>query len=284
MTRNSPDYYRDASIEQSLQDTESCIAHIRKIDPEGNLLKHVLTPRFAISCDPECLQGLGKIAAKNPDLPIQTHFNEAEQGISATRELFPQFESEADLYAHYGLLTKRSILAHCCYMTPYEFDKLKELQCGVAHCPISNMTVGGGFMAAPIREFMDRGIKVGLGTDSGGGFSSSMLDAMRQAMISSHAREVESKGRDKGLKIAEAFYLATLGGAEVCCLEEKVGNFEVGKELDALVVDWERDGVMTMVEKEDELGTVFEKFVMTGDDRNIVRVFVKGRVVREVKV
>ncbi|KAK3344562.1 hypothetical protein B0H65DRAFT_179850 [Neurospora tetraspora] len=284
MTRNSPDYYRDASIEQSLQDTESCIAHIRKIDPEGKLLKHVLTPRFAISCDAECLAGLGQIAAKNPDLPIQTHFNEAEQEITATREFFPQFSSEADLYAHYGLLTKRSILAHCCYMTPYEFDRLKELQCGVAHCPISNMTVGGGFMAAPIREFLNRGIKVGLGTDSGGGFSSSMLDAIRQAMIASHAREVESKGRDKGLKIAEVFYLATLGGAEVCCLEGKVGNFEVGKEFDALVVDWERDGVMTMVEEEDGLGTVFEKFVMTGDDRNIVRVFVKGRVVREVGI
>lgn len=285
MTRNSPDYYRDASIEQSLQDTESCIAHIRKIDPEGQLLKHVLTPRFAISCDAECLAGLGQIAARNPDLPIQTHFNEAEQEITATKELFPQFDSEADLYAHYGLLTRRSILAHCCYMTPYEFDKLKELQCGVAHCPISNMTVGGGFMAAPIREFLNRGIKVGLGTDSGGGFSSSMLDAMRQAMIASHAKEVESKGKDKGLKIAEAFYLATLGGAEVCCLEKKVGNFEVGKEFDALVVDWERDGVMTMVdEDEDGLGTVFEKFVMTGDDRNIVRVFVKGRVVREVRM
>jgi guanine deaminase len=282
MTRNAPDYYLDASVEESLRVTEECIAHIQSLDPAGRLIQHVLTPRFAISCDPEVLQGLGQIAGNNPDLPIQTHFNEAEQEMKATMELFPQFTNEADLYEHYGLLGKRSILAHCCYMTEYEMGRLKALDCGVAHCPISNMTVGGGFMAAPIRDFMRRGIKVGLGTDSGGGFSSSILDAMRQAMIASHAREVMSKGQDKGLLIDEAFYLATLGGAQVCGLETKIGNFEVGKEFDAVIVGTQggEQGIMTMVEEEDSLKTVFEKFVMTGDDRNIVKVYVQGRSVK----
>jgi guanine deaminase len=282
MTRNAPDYYLDASVEESLRVTEECIAHIRSLDPAGRLVQHVLTPRFAISCDPEVLQGLGQIASNNPDLPIQTHFNEAEQEMKATMELFPQFTNEADLYEHYGLLSKRSILAHCCYMTEYEMERLKALDCGVAHCPISNMTVGGGFMVAPIRDFMRRGIKVGLGTDSGGGFSSSILDAMRQAMIASHAREVTSKGQDKGLLIGEAFYLATLGGAQVCGLETKIGNFEVGKEFDAVIVGTQggEQGIMTMAEEEDSLKTVFEKFIMTGDDRNIVKVYVQGRSVK----
>ncbi|KAK0704645.1 hypothetical protein B0H67DRAFT_603741 [Lasiosphaeris hirsuta] len=282
MSRNSPPYYRDATVEESLQVTEDCIAHIRRIDPHGRLLKHVLTPRFAISCDPEVLTGLGKIAKRNPDLPIQTHFNEAEQEMTATMGLFPQFTNEADLYEHYGLLGRRSILAHCCHMTDYEMGRLRELDSGVAHCPISNMTVGGGFMAAPIRDFLRRGIKVGLGTDSGGGFSSSILDAMRQAMIASHAREVASKGEDKGLTIPEAFYLATLGGAEVCCLADKIGNFVTGKAFDALVIGTQGadSGIMTMVEDDDDLLTVFEKFIMTGDDRNITRVYVQGRLVK----
>ncbi|KAH8648614.1 hypothetical protein BX600DRAFT_475545 [Xylariales sp. PMI_506] len=282
MNRNAPDYYRDATVESSLEDTEKCIAHIRGIDPEGKLLKHVLTPRFAITCDPELLSGLGLIAAKNPDLPIQTHFNEAEQEMSFTKTLFPQFENEVDLYHEYGLLTQRSILAHCCYMSDYEMDRLKELRCGVAHCPISNMTVGGGFMAAPVRDFLRRGIKVGLGTDSGGGFSSSILDAMRQALVASNAREVQSAGRDKGLEIAELFFLATLGGAQVCCLDDKVGNFAVGKEFDGLVIDSSASGggVMTMTEEWDSLRTTFDKFIMTGDDRNIQEVYVRGRQVK----
>ncbi|KAI0896097.1 guanine deaminase [Annulohypoxylon nitens] len=281
MNRNAPDYYRDTSVEASLKDTEECIKHIRRIDPESKLLKHVLTPRFAISCDPELLDGLGKIAAANPDLPIQTHFNEAEQEMNFTQELFPQFEgSEADLYEHYGLLNERSILAHCCHMTEHEMNRLKELDCGVAHCPISNMTVGGGFMAAPIRDFLRRGIKVGLGTDSGGGFSSSILDAMRQALVASNAREVLSQGKDKGLDIGELFYLATLGGAKVCALDTKVGNFEVGKEFDALLIDADASGVMTMLEDEDSIRTIFDKFVMTGDDRNIKEVYIRGNQVR----
>ncbi|KAK0651163.1 hypothetical protein B0T16DRAFT_322270 [Cercophora newfieldiana] len=282
MSRGSPGYYRDASVKESLDVTERCIEYVRGIDPEGRLVKYVLTPRFAISCDDEVLKGLGGIARRNPDLPIQTHFNEAEQEMQATRELFPQFANEVDLYAHFRLLGKRSILAHCCYVSEYEMVRLKELGCGVAHCPASNMTVGGGFMAAPVREFMRRGIKVGLGTDSGGGYSSSMLDAMRLAIVASNAREVMSGGKDGGLSISEVFYLATLGGAEVCCLGDKIGNFEVGKAFDAIVVGTlgEDQGVMTVVGEEDGLSTVFEKFVMTGDDRNIIQVYVQGRRVK----
>ncbi|KAI0450023.1 guanine deaminase [Xylaria acuta] len=282
MNRNAPDYYRDATVESSLSDTQDCIAHMRRIDPEGKLVKYVLTPRFAITCEDALLAGLGEIAKSNPDLPIQTHFNEAEQEMSFTKTLFPAFDNEVDLYGHFGLLTKRSILAHCCYVSEYELGRLEGLKCGIAHCPISNMTVGGGFMAAPVRGFLRRGMKVGLGTDSGGGFSSSILDAMRQALVASNAREVMSSGGDEGLSIDEVFYLATLGGARVCCLDKKIGNFAAGKEFDALLIDTEssKPGIMTMVEEEDTTKTIFDKFVMTGDDRNIKKVFVRGRQVK----
>lgn len=289
MNREAPDYYRDADAAQSLRDTRRVIEHVRRLDPEAKLLEYVLTPRFAITCDDELLRGLGDIAAAerttttgqdSREMAIQTHFNEAEQEIAYTKTLFPQFANEVDLYEHFGLLGRRTILAHCCHMTDGEMTRLRELECGVAHCPASNMTVGGGFMAAPIRAFLDKGIKVGLGTDSGGGFSSSMLDAMRLALVASNAQEVATGGKDKGLGIPEVFYLATMGGARVCGLEDKVGSFAVGKEFDAVLVNVGQDGVMTMVEEDDDMKTVFEKFVMTGDDRNMAKVFVRGRCVK----
>ncbi|KAI1260407.1 guanine deaminase [Xylariaceae sp. FL1019] len=281
MSRNAPDYYRDESIEASLRDTKECIEYVRTLDPRGTFVNYVITPRFAITCEDELLVGLGEMAKQHSDLMIQTHFNEAEQEMVFTKTLFPGFENEVDLYEHFGLLTKRSILAHCCFMTEYELEKFQAVDCGVAHCPVSNMTVGGGFMAAPVREFLRRGIKVGLGTDSGGGFSSSILDAMRQALVASNSREVTSKGADKGLSIKELFHLATLGGAQVCCLDDKIGNFVVGKEFDALVIGRSlHKGVMTLVEDEDSAQTIFEKFIMTGDDRNIRQVFVRGRSVK----
>ncbi|KAH6720822.1 hypothetical protein BKA61DRAFT_595630 [Leptodontidium sp. MPI-SDFR-AT-0119] len=282
MDRNAPDYYKDLDTEESLRVTEECIAHIRSIDPKSELVTPILTPRFAICCNNDLLTGLGEIASRNPDLPIQTHFNEAEQEINSTLGLFPEFTNEADLYAHFKLLSRKSILAHCTHMTDYEMTKLSELDCGVAHCPIANTTVGGGFMAAPIREFLRRGIKVGLGTDSGGGFSSSILDAMRQAFIVSNAKELMTNGKDPSLSLEECFYMATLGGARVCCLDGEIGNFQVGKQFDALVVSTVKQArarVNTMTEDEDSLRMIFEKFLMSGDDRNITEVYARGRLI-----
>ncbi|TLS30996.1 hypothetical protein PpBr36_02622 [Pyricularia pennisetigena] len=282
MDARSPDFLRDESAAQSLRETAACVAHIRALDgSDAALVRPVLTPRFAISCTPELLRGLGDMARRE-DLPVQTHFNEARQEVEATRELFPEFDgSEADLYAHFDLLGSRSILAHCTVMDEYETTRIRELDCGVAHCPVANMTVGGGFMAAPIRDFLRRGIKVGLGTDSGGGWSNSMLIVMRLAIITSNAREVLTDGKDKALSLEEVFYLATMGGARVCGLDKRVGSFEVGKEFDAIRVTSRNPkghySIMTPMEKGDGLRRLFEKFIMTGDDRNILHVYVRGR-------
>ncbi|KAJ4051793.1 hypothetical protein NW761_008815 [Fusarium oxysporum] len=284
MDRNAPDYLREQSAGDSLRETKECIAHIRALSPAGDgeegLVKPVVTPRFAICCTDELLRGLGDMVQADDTLAMQTHFNEAQQEIDFTKALFPQFKgSEADLYESYGLLNKRSILAHCTIMTDYEKERLEALKCGIAHCPIANMTVGGGFMVAPIRDFLRRGIKCGLGTDSGGGWASQMLAVIRQAMIASNAREVMSKGEDKALSLEEVFYLATMGGAKVLCLENKIGNFEIGKEFDAIWVTTTTglQSAMTPREEEDSLRGLFEKYVMTGDDRNVAQVFVKGR-------
>jgi guanine deaminase len=282
MNRNAPDWYRDPSISDSLRETRALIQHVQGLDPEARLVKPVITPRFAISCESDLLSGLGAIAQEYPDLPIQTHFNEEKQEIEFTRELFPNFHLEADLYRHFGLLNDRSILAHCIYLEEKEMEMLQELRCGVAHCPIANTTMRD-FMIAPIREYLRRGIKVGLGTDSGGGYSSSMLDAMKQAFVVSIAQKTLTNGRDEPLSLAEGFYLATMGGAQVCGLEDKIGSFAVGKEFDALeihTVDLEQRGVMSPVEEDDSTFVIFEKFLMTGDDRNIAKVYVQGRSVK----
>lgn len=77
--------------------------------------------------------------------------------------------------------------------------------------------------------------------------------------------------------MAEAFYLATLGGASLCRLEKTVGNFEPGKEFDALRVKlvspgaWPKPG--------EKLPDRFSKWLWAGDDRDIREVFVRGRIV-----
>lgn len=278
MNRGSPDFYVEKSSEGSLKETEDFIQFVRQLDPMGDKVKPILTPRFAISCTPDLLAGLGEVAQRNPDLPVQTHFNEASDEMRVTKQLFPEFDNEADLYEHFGLLNERSILAHCIFLNDYEIERVKQLRCGVAHCPVANTTTGT-FMAAPILEYLEQGIKVGLGTDSGGGFSTSILDVLRQAFIVSNARKMLTDGKNRSLSLAECFGLATLGGAQVCSVQDKVGNFEVGKEFDALLVstmDEKYAGKMTPIEDEDKAYNIFEKWLMTGDDRNIEKVYVSG--------
>jgi guanine deaminase len=338
MDRGAPEWYRDADVEASLQATRECIAHVRERDPQGDLVKYVVTPRFAISCSGPLLEGLGKIAAgedaaaaadddgnnnnnKKAPLPIQTHFAEAAGEIRATLSLFPEFSSEAELYASFGLLTPRTVLAHCTRMSEAETARVRDAGCGIAHCPTANMTVGGGFMAAPVAKWLRQwGMeKVGLGTDIGGGFAPGMLDAMRHARIASCARaaldRVAAKATlagssgsssssnssgggggggggggvnipprdrdcaDAGLTLEELVYLATLGGARALGLGDETGSFEAGRRFDGLVVDMgaARGGVNAPVGPDEGARRALEKFVMTGDDRNVAAVFVGGR-------
>lgn len=64
----------------------------------------------------------------------------------------------------------------------------------------------------------------------------------------------------------------------MCSLDHKIGNFLVGKDFDSLLIQTQiDDGVMTMIQEGDSLRTVFEKFLISGDDRNIAEVYVRGR-------
>ena len=140
-----------------------------------------------------------------------------------------------------------------------------------------------------VRLFMADGIKVGLGTDVAGGHSASMLDCMRQSLVAS--RVVGFEHRDKGtnpksiheqeveyppMSYPEMFYLATQGSAEALGMGDVVGNFQVGKSLDCLVVDpCAADSPFDVFDHETPLEK-FQKFLFLGDDRNIESIFVQG--------
>ena len=87
--------------------------------------------------------------------------------------------------------------------------------------------------------------QVGLGTDVSGGFSPSILTAIQHASIAAKVVAITSPTKSsnsdsfasKPLTIPTIFWLATLGGAQVCDLDSKIGSLEVGKSFDAIVVN-----------------------------------------------
>jgi len=115
------------------------------------------------------------------------------------------------------------------------------------------------------------------GTDVSGGHSVSILDALRRSIDNSKLMQCAMHGPDyEHIEHAEGFYLATLGGAQVMGMEEKIGNFIVGKEFDALVITFDGEGPIDIFEV-DSPSDIVEKLLYCGDDRNIAEVYVSGQ-------
>ncbi|KAL2915817.1 hypothetical protein HK105_204518 [Polyrhizophydium stewartii] len=191
MDRNSPDYYVETTAE-SLASTRAIVDYIRTT-LQSPLVTPVLTPRFVPSCTPELMRGLGDIAAEF-DLPVQSHLSETPSEIEWVAALHPECTSYSDVYARYGLLTSRTIMAHCVHLSRAERDLLRERGVGISHCANSNFCLHSG--ALNVRRLLLEGHdKLGLGTDVAGGYSPSLLDAMRQSIIASKVVHVGSRER-----------------------------------------------------------------------------------------
>ncbi|KAH8201108.1 hypothetical protein TruAng_004735 [Truncatella angustata] len=293
-----PDYYRDESLEEVKRATQASIDHMRSIDPDFSLVSPILTPRFAPGCTAEAMSYLGDVA-KETGLPIQTHLSENVNEIQLVRDLFPTSRDYTDVYDAAGLLTPKTILAHAIHLSEAEADLISARGSKVSHCPCSNSSITSG--EARVRWLLEKGIGVGLGTDMSGGYSPSILEAARLALLVSrhlamphhvHDAFPEAGTERAKLSVEEVLYLATRGGAEVVGLQGKVGGFEVGMEFDAQLIGLGTVGEIAEGEEAEgeDKGNVdvfgwetweekVAKWVFNGDDRNTKKVWVKGRLV-----
>ncbi|XP_014246516.1 guanine deaminase isoform X2 [Cimex lectularius] len=273
MNQNSVlDYFEET--DESLKETEEFVKDVFELN--SSLVEPVITPRFAISCDKDLLKKLGSLAEKY-DLYVQSHISENLEEIKLTMELFPDCANYADVYDKAGLLTNKTILAHGVHLLDDELLLLSRRGTAIVHCPNSNTYLKSGL--CDVKRLLDNKIKVALGTDVSGGISLSIMDAMRTTLATSNHLSILGK-QVKPLTYHEAFYLATLGGAEALNKEKTIGNFQVGKDFDALVVDMEvKVGSMSCSLATHNLLELVQKFIYLGDDRNIKMVFVQGKPV-----
>lgn len=304
---------RNTSADESVTATKANITHIQSLDPFGNLVKPIITPRFAPSCTAQTLSELGALATEyNPPLHIQTHISENKDEIALVKELYPDSANYADVYDKANLLTPRTILAHGIHLSPQEREVVSARKSKISHCPVSNSAIGSGL--CPVRVLRDSGITVGLGTDVSGGYNPGILESVRQAILVSrllrhtvregdtceNAKNVK-EGREN-LSVEEGLYLATRGGAEVVDMGDEIGGFEVGMSWDAQMIQLGSVEPALAVgsgtgshEKRENSGSasnvdIFDwenwtekvhKWVWNGDDRNVSKVWVRGRLVHE---
>jgi guanine deaminase len=184
--------------------------------------RFAVTPRYALSCSQELLEGAGDLA-KRLDLPVQTHLNETLDEIREVRHRFHR--PYLDVYEAAGLLRPQSLFAHCVHMTPKDWRKVGH----VSHCPTSNLFLRSGRMdwGKAVRS----GASLSLGSDVGAGPDLSLYRVMRCAWEVHAMQSAEGPGPEQLLR------MATLGGAEALGFAD-TGSLEPGKSADFQVLDW----------------------------------------------
>lgn len=276
-----PDYYRDDSADVAIAETRALIEFIR--DHPENTEQRVLpvvTPRFIPSCTDEALKGLGDLAGET-GCHVQTHCSESdwEHGYVLSRH----GRSDTESLDGFGLLTRRTVLAHSNLISDQDMDRIKSRQSGVAHCPISNAYFSNAVF--PLRAALEKGLHAGLGTDISGGPSASLFDSMRMCVAASRMLD---DGVDPALASAErgrphsrvnwktAFHLATAGGANV--LEIATGRFEIGCHFDAIIIDAVHPaGTVRLIGDHIPDEDILARIVYTASKPNIRQTIVGGR-------
>lgn len=232
MDRNSPDYLTEHSAEEALENTRNWLQAI----PEDYRHCHpILTPRFTPTCSDALMEGLGKIKEEK-GIPLQSHLSENKAEIAWVKELCPGTKNYGESYDRYGLL-QHSVMAHCVHTREDELELLKERECYICHCPQSNTNLQSG--VAPVKHFLEKGAKLGLGTDVAGGANLSMFRAITDAIHVSKLRSCLLL-EDAAITVEEAFFMASLSGGGFF---GKVGSFLTGYEADFLVYERKRESI-----------------------------------------
>lgn len=276
----NPEYYRDESTEAALADTESFIQQVLELNKTTKQgVYPVVTPRFIPSCTDEALAGLGELAKKY-DTHIQSHCSESDWEHHFVHERM--YKSDTFALHEMGLLQDKAVMAHAVFLSDEDAGLFAETGTAIAHCPISNVFFSNGVL--PVARFTQKGIDIGLGTDISGGFSPSLYDNIRQAVIA--ARMLE-EGVDSALPAAErglpksrisaneAFFYATAGGGQSLSLP--IGRLEENYLWDVQVIDVNAPNAkLPIFDAEISIEDLLHKILFLSRPENIREVWVQG--------
>ena len=305
----NPEYYRETT-DQALAETEAFIGQVRELanagesvrraDPSADpvpafadtapaldlspvppLVQPVITPRFIPSCTDRALAGLGELAARYGCF-TQTHCSESDWEHRTVRERTGRSDTQA--LDDFGLLTSRTVMQHCVYLSDADADLFARRGAAVAHCPLSNAYFASA--VAPVRRYRSHGVTVGLGTDISGGYDPSVMMMVRLAAIASRMLASGTDARlapaerggvpDALVTLDQAFWFATAGGAQA--LGVKAGRLEPGYAWDAQLIDVHAPASdLPVFEADEDPKVVFQKIMHLSTPANVTAVWVQGR-------
>ncbi|MGH9124663.1 MAG: 8-oxoguanine deaminase [Acidimicrobiales bacterium] len=199
----------------------------------GAMVRIALAPCSPFSVTPELMRATAELADRL-DVRLHTHLAEDADEDRFAEENF--HKRTVEHFEDVGWLTSRSWVAHCIYPNPAEIGRLGAAGVGVAHCPSSNMMIGGGGFS-PVAELRAAGAPVGLGCDGSAStdHASLWLEA-RMALLQGRVRH-----GPPSMSARDALEIATLGGADCLGRRGELGALTVGAVGD--LVCWPLTGI-----------------------------------------
>lgn len=226
MDRNAPEDLLEEP-EKALRETE---IFLEKYSSNRNT-RPILTPRFAPTCTGELISGLGRLGKKY-NTGMQTHLVESLWEAEQARLLFPECSCDTGIYERAGLMDNGPVIGgHFIFPSEDDIRIMQKYDCYAAHCPDATVSVIAGIMPAGV--LLDRGIRIGLGTDlSAGHHAGVFTQAGRSVQLSKLKNFYEPDG-NRTISFPEAFWMATKQSGT---LFGGTGSLEPGAVFDALVI------------------------------------------------
>lgn len=204
----------------------------------GAMTQIVLAPCSPFSVTTDLMKQSAKLA-REYGVHLHTHLAETEDEEKFCLEKFGH--RPVGYMQEVGWVGDDVWFAHAVWVNDEEIKVFAKHNCGVAHCPTSNMRLASGI--APIKEYRKAGVNVGLGVDgSASNDGSHLLSEVRNAMLVSRVKEgitgysLSNDPNRKLMTAREALYLGTRGGAAVLGRND-IGSLEVGKCADFFAVN-----------------------------------------------
>jgi cytosine/adenosine deaminase-related metal-dependent hydrolase len=257
--------------ENILKDSQRLIEKYHDAKP-GSMTQIVLAPCSPFSVTSDLMKQSAKLARKY-GVHLHTHLAETEDEEQFCMQMFGHrpvgYMQEVDWVGD------DVWFAHAVWVNDEEIQVFAKHNCGVAHCPTSNMRLASGI--APVKEYRKAGVNVGLGVDgSASNDGSHLLAEVRNAMLVSRVKEgltgysLSNDPNRKLMTAREALYLGTRGGAAVLGRND-IGSLEQGKCADFFAVNLNKLGYAGM---HDPVSAI-----VFGQSYNVDYTFVGGKAV-----
>ena len=209
---------------------EACRSILRHWPFDRSRVAPALAPTIPLHCSDTFFVACHRLAREH-GVGLQTHL--AETKAQAVLGLARYGRSLVAHLEALGVLDERTSAAHAIWIDDDDIARLATAGVKVAHNPLSNLRLGSG--VAPVRRMLERGVRVGVGTDATNtSDTQSMYEAMR---LAAYLSRLEGPERERWLGFDEAFELATAGSAEVLGFGDRLGRLEPGYKADIVFLD-----------------------------------------------